>query len=524
MANSAPGVSVNVTTASANSSASNPTGQWFVIGNASGPQNIPFSITSLTDFTTYFGKIVNGQLTGRYSVTPGTVLLDSTMLYDSLDVFFREGGQQAFVSLLAPASGAVSATTTLGTNVYTAVSNGTWANAASGTGVNGVILSISNVTVNGNTSYTVNVSYNGNSIANSPALYSETDIKNWLNSLTTAQKLVTVATSGSTTALPSANTTTTVYIGSGTTSTAGTDAATSDSGIAAALAVFTQDLGIGQVSYPGATSSAAYLALANHAQANNRVAVLDAANGNTASTTISAVQTLQGAAVDPSYASIFAPWIIVPGVTNSNPSGASSVTFNRTVPPSALAAGKMALNDLTSDANAPAAGSQGGASRYATAVTQTFSATDRASLNAAGVNAIRLSPTLNQIAIYGFRSCAFDANWVFLNNVRFRMQITFDFDQIAEGFLFSEIDGKGHLFTSFNGALAGRCQFYWLRGSLYGNTANAAFTVNTGPQVNTPATIAAGQLNAQVALKMSPMAEFVNINVTKYLANAVLPQ
>ena len=89
MANSAPGVSVNVTAASANTSVSNPTGQWFVIGNASGPQNIPFSVTPLTDFTTYFGKIVNGQLTGRYSVTPGSTLLDSTVLYDSLDVFFR---------------------------------------------------------------------------------------------------------------------------------------------------------------------------------------------------------------------------------------------------------------------------------------------------------------------------------------------------------------------------------------------------------------------------------------------------
>jgi len=524
MANSAPGVSVNVTAASANTSVSNPTGQWFVIGNASGPQNIPFSVTSLTDFTTYFGKIVNGQLTGRYSVTPGATLLDSTVLYDSLDVFFREGGQQAFVSLLAPASGGTAAISTLGTNVYTAVSTGTWANAASGTGANGVIITISNVTISGNTSYTVNVSYNGNSIANSPALYSETDIKNWLNSLPTAQKLVSVATSGSSTALPSSNTSVIVYMGSGTGSTAGADAATSDTSITAALAAFTSDLGVGQVSYPGATTSAAYLALTNHAQSNNRVAILDAANGNSASTTISAVQTLQGAAVDPSYAAMFSPWIVVPGVTNSNPSGASSVTFNRTVPPSALAAGKMALNDITSDTNAPAAGSQGGASRYATAVTSTFTATDRASLNAAGVNVIRLIPTLNQIAIYGFRSCAFDANWVFLNNVRFRMQITYDFDQISEGFLFSEIDGKGHLFSQFNGALAGRCQFYWLRGSLYGNTPQAAFAVNTGPQVNTPATIAAGQLNAQVALKMSPMAEFVIINVTKYTANAVLPQ
>jgi hypothetical protein len=44
---------------------------------------------------------------------------------------------------------------------------------------------------------------------------------------------------------------------------------------------------------------------------------------------------------------------------------------------------------------------------------------------------------------------------------------------------------------------------------LYGATASAAFSVNTGPQVNTPITLAAGELLAATTVAFSPTAEFV---------------
>ena len=89
--------------------------------------------------------------------------------------------------------------------------------------------------------------------------------------------------------------------------------------------------------------------------------------------------------------------------------------------------------------------------------------------------------------------------------------------------MFKQIDGRGHLISDFNSAIAGICQAHWIKGSLYGTTPDASYIVNTGVQVNTPSTIAAGQLNANVSLKMSPFAEFITINVTKFLANATLP-
>ena len=79
------------------------------------------------------------------------------------------------------------------------------------------------------------------------------------------------------------------------------------------------------------------------------------------------------------------------------------------------------------------------------------------------------------------------------------------------------------MFSKLGGALAGQCQAYWTRKSLYGATAQDAFVVNTGPQLNTPTTIAAGQINASVGLRMSPFGEVVTVNVTKFLASAPLP-
>jgi hypothetical protein len=226
------------------------------------------------------------------------------------------------------------------------------------------------------------------------------------------------------------------------------------------------------------------------------------------------------AIADASYAAMFGPWIKVPGIASTQPNTIAP-TFTRTVPPSGFVAGNIAAVDATNDANVPAAGVQNGACNYALDVVQSFSAADRASLNAAGVNLIR---NINgNVAVYGFRSLALDANWTAFNNVRFRMQLVRDFDVLTEPFVFAEIDGKGQIFGRLAGVLSGQCQMYWLRNSLYGTYPTDAFTVNTGPQVNTPATIAAGQLNAQVNLRMSPQAEQVQVTVTKYLATATLP-
>ena len=511
MAN-APGVIVNVSAAPSSTTPPTATGQWFVLGVAAGPAGVVVPVRSVGDFANYFGQIVNTALTGRYTLNAN---VSSVSLYDALDVYFREGGAVAYVSRVNAAASVVAATSAVAGNfILTASGGGTWANSSSAN-ASGLILTITGSTVASTTVQTVSLAYNGVVLATATGLITDTDVINWINSLTPA--FCTAAAQVHTTILPASGSTVSVYF------TGGTDVAVADSDVAAALLPFNILYGPGQVSYPGNTDAAVYVSLATHAQNFNRVAVLDGANTATAATLTAAVATLQSTAgLDPSYASFFAPWLVVPGVVNVNPSLPSATVFNRTVAPCALAAAAMALNDASNDSNNAAAGVSNGNSIYSTNVSQVYSVSDRGLLNAAGVNVIRIIPNRNVIAIYGFRSAAFDANWVYLNNVRFRMQMVRDFDVIGEGFVFQEIDGQGKLISAFNGALAGKCQQYWVRGSLYGQTSAQAFVVNTGSALNTAATIAANHLVASVSVKMSPFAEQVTINVTKYLASSVL--
>jgi len=79
--------------------------------------------------------------------------------------------------------------------------------------------------------------------------------------------------------------------------------------------------------------------------------------------------------------------------------------------------------------------------------------------------------------------------------------------------VFEEIDGKGLVFSRFNGALTGMLLPYMP--SLYGEEPAEAFFVDTGPQVNTEKTIAAREINAVITLRMAHMAETVKIEISK---------
>ena len=515
MANVAPGAYVNVTAAGPNPTLPSSTGNWFVTGLAAGPANTAFPVRSISDFNTYFGQLVNGQVTGRYIVSAA---MSSLTLYDALDEFFHDGGNTAYVSRIQPTSTGVAAASSAIVNAWilTANGKGTWANSSVANAA-GVIVTITGYTVGAQTVYSATIAYNGITIAATNGLLTDTDFINWVQSLQVGQGggFITAAAQVQTSTLPASGATITVYL------TGGTDVAIVDADMPVALAAFTSLLGPGQVSYPGGTTAAVWGSLVAHAQAFNRVAFLDAPNTASASTIQSQVATFQSTAADSSYAAIFAPWNVIPGVVNTNSSALTSPVFNRTVAPSAYAAACAASNDANADANNPAAG-LAFASSYITGVTQTYVQSDLANLNAAGVCVIRQVPT-GQFVLWGFRSAAFNPAWTYLSNVRMRMQITFQAGNLAESFVFQEIDPKGKLFARLNGALSGLMLGYYQNGSLYGATSNLAFAVNTGPSVNTINTIAAGAINANISVKLSPFAETVNINITKYNLTTAIP-
>ena len=515
MANTAPGVYVTVTSAGPNPTLPASTGTWFVAGLAAGPANTAFPLRSINDFTTYFGQIVNGQVTGRYVISAN---MSSLTIYDALNEYFQDGGNIAYFSRIQPTSTGVAATSSGSVNAWqlTANGKGTWANSSNSSAA-GVIVTITGYSVGSQTAYTATISYNGTAIASTNGILTDNDFVNWVNSLQVGSGggFVTAASQVQTSTLPASGSTITIYL------TGGTDTAIADTDLPVALGAFTALLGPGQVSYPGGTSSADWNNLTAHAIAFNRVAYLDAPNTASASTIETQVSTFQSAVTDSSYAGIFAPWVVIPGVVNTNATSLTSPVFNRTVAPSAYAAACAATNDANADANNAAAG-LAYSSSYITGVTQSYVQTDLANLNAAGVNIIKQLPT-GQFALWGFRSAAFNPAWTFLNNVRMRMQIVFQAGNLAESFVFQEIDSQGKLFARLNGALSGLMLGYYQRGSLYGPTPAAAFSVNTGPSVNTANTIAAGQINANISVKLSSISEIVNINITKYNLNQAIP-
>ena len=505
--NQAPGVYVDVVAAAPSPNGNAPTGTWFITGTAAqGPTGTAIPITSMTDYANYLGA--------RTST--------SSTLYDSLDEFFHDGGALAYVSnVVGPSAVAAyvvlqdtATPTPVNTLTVTAVGSGVWGN---------------NVSVNVSTApapaaalggYILTILNNGVVVAKSPNLFVPNDAIVWASSLPSYQVLVTIVNVPSATAPPNNNPSVgTFALAHGVDNFSGI----TDTQWTNALTAFKEPLGPGQVSAPGHTTAAGYLALDAHAVAFNRVALLDVADNSSAATLVGQAVTFQSSATgpsyDPSYAAFFAPWLQIPGIYSTNPSLSSPVP-TRTIPPSALAAALMAKNDQTNDANQPAAGPNG-QSEYVINVTNQYQNSDLASLNGAGIDVIR--PINGDVTLYGYRSASTDPNWVYLNNVRFRMQVVNDFDVIGDGYTFTEIDGQGHLFARFNGALAGKCQQYWINGSLFGTQPADAFQVNTGPAVNTTATIAAGQLNAAVLLHMSQFGEVVQIDVVKVLLTNAFP-
>jgi phage tail sheath protein FI len=272
-----------------------------------------------------------------------------------------------------------------------------------------------------------------------------------------------------------------------------------------AINMFSDDLGPGQVSAPGQTSSNRHSQLITHAVDNNRVALLDLTDSGNSGTLIG---NLPIYSENTRFAAAFAPWIIIPGATSSS---------TRIVPPSAMIAGMIAANDPTLGVDAAAAGNQG-VSKYAIGLSQAgFDDVTRETLNNAGVNVVRQMG--GSIKNYGWRSLAnpvTDAGWLDFGNARLFTGLSSELNAIGEQYMFLNIDGQnGSTVNNFHNALAAALLTHWTNGDLFGDTSDDAFLVDTSAAVNTLQTIANLELHAVVQVRMTPFAEFISIEIVK---------
>jgi len=435
-------------------------------------------IQSLDQFVTVFGQRQS------YSV-----------LYDAVETYFREGGNQVYIGrVVGPAA-------TTGTkNLLDASAGISLVVNANGPGAWSANIKVGVVAGIAANTYQIQVTDAANAI-----LEQSSDLGDQGSAVTWSKysSYIRIAL-GASTLLPA--------VVAPAALSAGNDdrAAITDAQWATALALFLPDLGPGQVSEPGRTSSTAYSQVKAHVETSNRVGILDLPDTPT-------VATLQSAAagITSRFTACFAPWGIVPGLTTGT---------TRSVPPCAYIAGMLARNDPSVGTNQPAAGNYGVA-QYVVDLTQPdWSDTQRTTLNSSNCNIIRRM--LGGIRNYGWRSnvnAISDANWVDFGNARFYMELSAELDEVGENYIFSQIDGQnGVLINSFHDALTGVMLDHYFAGELFGASPAESFRVDTGPSVNTLARLANNELHAVVTVKMAPFAEYVEIAVVKRMVTQPL--
>lgn len=289
-----------------------------------------------------------------------------------------------------------------------------------------------------------------------------------------------------------------------------------DAGVAAALDALNKGYGPGQVFVADDALAAVpdtHAALLAHAAATNRVAILEAPIATDAAT-LAAIGTALQSNADARYGALFAPRATIGGI-------ASATT--RDVGYAALVAGMIARSDALNNPNVPAAGSNG-VSLCALDLTERYTDAEYETLNEAGVDMARL--IYGGVETYGWRSLVDpdgpDSQWLNFGNARLNMAIVAQAEAIGEHYVFAQLDGRGRKVSQFGGELSAMLDAFYIAGGLYGADADDAYRVNVSATVNTPETLANGELHAVLEVRMSPFAELVVIEIVKVATTEAL--
>lgn len=471
------------------------TSTWFVTGFADRGPLGPVLIQSLSDFIRVFGA--------RQLYSP---------LYDALETFFREGGSRAYVSrVFGPAVVQATFAGWAFKNLLDAGAGISLIARAKGPGVYGNSIQITPQNPGaGGTAGSFSVLASDPNYPTGPLVEQSPDFTTQAAAIAWSQQATLIdLVLGATALLPAA-------AAAGPLATGADDRVNAtDATWVAAGNRFGRDLGPGQHTQVGRVTGQAYLDTLAHCAANNRVAILDGADTPSAATLKAAVATIRSSSLNSRFGGMFAPWVTIPGLLPGT---------TRIVPPSAVVAGKIASNDSSGEnPNAPAAGGENGVLKTAIGLSQP------AYDNGSGVDVTRddmYTGGVNQIVyrygvfeVFGWRSLV-DANgadqdWLNLGNGRTAMWIIAQALKISENYILKNIDGRNRLFKQFEGDLRGVLAVLYGMDGLYGATADEAFSVDVGAQVNTPVTIAAKELHAAISVRMPQDAELVVIEFAK---------
>lgn len=279
----------------------------------------------------------------------------------------------------------------------------------------------------------------------------------------------------------------------------GTDNGTTKTG----LQVFKdENLGTGQVAIPGITTDATHAALIAHAEAYNRLAFIDLPLGSS-KTTAATKRALYGTW----YGAIYFPWVEMRDVA-----GSGSKKF---YPPSCFAAGACAKVDRKEGTHkAPANLTIPGALDVERASNGQPQVDEGVLdyLTSKDVNVIM--PIANEgVKIYGARVMTADRRVSFVHEIRLLNLFYYSAKRAYSWAVFAVVDGTGRLFRDLVSSGKGFLRGFWNAGALYGKTEEEAFNVVADDSNNPPNELANGKVHVQWAVKISPTAEQIIVNI-----------
>ena len=150
-------------------------------------------------------------------------------------------------------------------------------------------------------------------------------------------------------------------------------------------------------------------------------------------------------------------------------------------------------------------------------ISEEFTPEEGETLNEASVNIFR--SVRGVIKNFGFRSLSLEdatpAGWNQFTVARLSMAITALALNVCDRYLFAEIDGQRTKLAELEGAVTAEALLPFFPGSLYGDDATEAFSVDaTSEEANPDSELALGNVRVLIAFRPSPFAELIQIEVT----------
>lgn len=475
-----PGVSVTTTTRSGPSPAlRTPSGQYFVVGLTDhGSTTAPIKVRGMADAIAAVGS----------RVSYGSV-------HDSLRMFFDEGGECAYIARVVGGS-ATKGTYTFADRAGSPVNTIRVDAANAGSWSSGLKVQITNGSLAD--TFRMIVTLNGQ------VVQTETNIATPAEAVTrfASSEYIRVVDLSSATAAPNNN----PAVIAATALSAGDDdrASVAVDDYVDALDLFTADLGDGCVAIPGQYDEDIWAGIDEHCQATNRIGLLSAISSADDSDLLD-----RAAELDSEYVGLFAPWIII-----SDGSGG-----RRTVSPEGYVAGVRArAHEQVGPWRVPAG--EIAISNSILDLATDFTTTQADTLNDGRVSVIR--PIAGTFRLYGWRSLSSDEdNYRHLKDRDLLNALTVQAKQRLEKYVFEPIDSTGHLLSLISGDLVNMCMPIARAGGLYarineaGEEVDPGYVVDTGPSVNSTASLALNKVKVKLSVRISPVGELIELLIEK---------